>query len=150
VGVRRRGCSDLDDVAAMNNAPTSAPRSPIRHDSPVRTVRNVAIIALLALMLTVLPAGGNVAEGILVFLSLLFAVAIAGMLVRLWKDTALHRDAMTDRQRWLVYGSSGAIALMIAGADEMLASGPGTVAWIVILVAAGWLIFNTWRESQSI
>lgn len=110
----------------------------------------MAIIALLALALTVLPAGGNVADGILVFLSLLFAVAIGGMLVRLWKDTALQRDAMTDRQRGLIYGSSGAIALIIAGADEMLSSGPGTVAWVVILVAAGWLIFNTWREAQSI
>jgi len=110
----------------------------------------VLIIALLALALTALPAGGNVAEGVLVFLSLLFAVAIGGMLVRLWRDTALHRDAMTDRQRWIVYGSAGAIALMVVGADEMLSSGPGTVAWLVILVASGWLIFNTWRQAQSI
>lgn len=116
----------------------------------MRIVRNVLIIALLALGLTVLPAGGNVAEGVLVFLSLLFAIAIGGMLIRLWKDTALHRDALTDRQRWLVYGSCGAIALMIAGADEMLSSGLGTVVWVTILVASGWLIFNTWREAQSI
>jgi len=116
----------------------------------MRTLRNVLIIVLLALGLTVLPAGGNVAEGVLVLLSLLFAVAIGGMFVRLWRDTALHRDAMTDRQRWLVYGSCGAIALMVAGADEMLASGLGTVVWVAILVASGWLIYNTWREAQSI
>lgn len=116
----------------------------------MRTLRNLSIIALLALGLTVLPAGGNVAEGVLVFLSLLFAVAIGGMFVRLWKGTALYRDAMTDRQRWLVYGSCGAIALMVAGADEMLASGLGTVVWVTILLASGWLIFSTWREAQSI
>ena len=44
------------------------------------------------------------------------------MLVRFWKDTGLQRDTMTERQRWLVYGSVGAIALMIAGADEMLST----------------------------
>jgi len=116
----------------------------------VRTIRNIAIIALLALALTVLPAGGNIAEGVLVGLSLLFAVAIGGMLIRLWKSTSLQRDTLTDRQRWLIYGSLGAIALMIVGADELLSSGPGTVAWIAILIGSGWLIFNTWRESQSI
>lgn len=116
----------------------------------MKVARNIAIIALLALGLTVLPAGGNVAEAILVGLSILFAVAIGGMLVGLWKNTSLQRDTFTDRQRWLIYGSVGAIALMVAGTDEMLASGPGTIAWVAILVASGWLIFNTWRESQSI
>ena len=116
----------------------------------MRTARNVAIIALLALALTVLPAGGSVTAGILVTLSLLFAVAIGGMLVRLWRETSLQRDTLTDCQRWLIYGSIGAIALMVVGADEMLSSGPGTVAWVAILVCSGWLIFNTWRDAQSI
>ena len=53
-------------------------------------------------------------------LSLLFAVAIGAMLIRFWKDTSLQRDTFTDRQRWLIYGSIGAIALMIAGTDELL------------------------------
>lgn len=116
----------------------------------MRTARNVAIIALLALALTVLPAGGSVTAGILVTLSLLFAVAIGGMLVRLWRETSLQRDTLTDRQRWLIYGSIGAIALMVVSADEMLASGPGTVAWVAILICSGWLIFNTWRDAQSV
>jgi tellurite resistance protein TehA-like permease len=116
----------------------------------VRIARNVAIILLLALALTVLPAGSNVAQGILVALSVLFAVAIGGLLIRYWKQTSLQRDTLTDRQRLLIYGPAGAIALMIAGADEMLATGPGTAAWVVILVGSGWLIFNTWREAQSI
>ncbi|HET6830474.1 MAG TPA: hypothetical protein VFH44_03890 [Solirubrobacterales bacterium] len=116
----------------------------------MRIARNIAIVVLLALALSVLPAGGNVAEGILVALSVLFAVAIGGLLVRLWKQTGLQRDTLTDRQRILIYGSAGALALMIAGADEMLASGPGTLAWVVIVVASGWLMFNTWREAQSI
>ena len=46
------------------------------------------------------------------------------MLVRFWKDTGLQRDTLTDRQRWLIYGSIGAIALMIVGTDELLSSRP--------------------------
>jgi hypothetical protein len=116
----------------------------------VRIARNIAIVVLLALALSVLPAGGNVAEGILMALSVLFAVAIGGLLVRFWKQTGMRRDTLTDRQRILIYGPIGALALMIAGADEMLTSGPGTLAWVVIVVGSGWLIFNTWREAQSI
>jgi hypothetical protein len=116
----------------------------------MKVVRNVAIIALLALALTLLPAGSNVADGILVFLGLVMGLAIVALLIRLWRDTGLQRDTLTDRQRWLIYGSIGAIALMVVGADELLASGPGTVAWIAILAVSGWLIYNTWREAQSL
>ena len=116
----------------------------------MKAIRNVAIIVLLALALTLLPAGSNVADGILAALGLLMGFAIVALLIRFWVQSGLRRDALTDRQRWIVYGGCGAIALMVAGADEMLDSGPGTVAWIAILALSGWLIFNTWREAQSL
>ncbi len=113
-------------------------------------VRNIAIIALLALLLTVLPAGGNITDGILTALWLLFLGAIALVLVRFWKQNSLARDAMTDRQRGTIYGCLGAIALMIAGTDELFNSGPGTVVWLLVMVLCAWLIVTTWREAQSI
>ena len=85
----------------------------------MKAVRNLAIIVLLALALTLLPAGSNVAEGILVFLGLLMGLAIVALLIRLWRDTGLQRDTFTDRQRWLIYGSMGAIALMVVGARRV-------------------------------
>ena len=113
-------------------------------------VRNIAIIMLLALRLTVLPAGGNVADGILTALSLIFLGAIALLMVRFWRENSLSRDAMTDRQRGIIYGSLGAIALVVAGTDELFETGAGTVAWLVIVAVSVWLIFTTWREAQSI
>ncbi len=116
----------------------------------MRAVRNIAIILLLALLLTVLPAGGNLATGVLTAVSLIFLGAIALLAIRFWRDKSLTRDAMTDRQRGIIYCSLGAIALMIAGTDELLATGPGTIAWLLVLAVSGWLIFNTWREANSI
>ncbi len=116
----------------------------------LRVVRNVAIVALLALVLTVLPAGGNIADGILTALSLLFLGAIALLAVRFWTQNSLSRDAMTDRQRGTIYGSLGAIALMVAGTDELFETGAGTFAWLVIVGVSIWLIVTTWRQAQSI
>jgi hypothetical protein len=116
----------------------------------VRALRNAAIIALLALAITVIPGGGNVVNGLLLALSLIFSGALAMLAIRFWRDNSLSRDAMTDRQRGLIYSALGVIALMVAGTDELLATGVGTVAWVAILVASVWLIFNTWREANSI
>lgn len=113
-------------------------------------VRNIAIIALLALVLTVLPAGGNLTDAILTALWLVFLGAIALLMVRFWNENSLARDAMTDRQRGMVYGGLGAIALMVAGTDELFETGAGTIAWIAIVAVSGWLIITTWREAQSI
>lgn len=113
-------------------------------------LRNVAIIALLALGLTVLPGGGNVATALLTTLSLVFLVAIGLLAARAWKESSLTRDVMTDRQRTLVYGSLGALALMIAGLDELLDSGGGTVAFIAIVAVAVYLLVTTWREVNSV
>ena len=116
----------------------------------MRVLRNVAIILLLALPLALLPSGGDIAEGVITALTLVLFGAMAALLVRAWHENALTRDAMTDRQRGLVYGGLGAVALMIAGADELFDSGPGTIVWIAVMVGSIWLIVNTWREAQSI
>lgn len=112
-------------------------------------LRNVAIIALLALAVTVLPAGGNVVEAILTALTIAFLAAIALLAGRIWKQTGFTRDTMDDRRRAIFYGSLGALALMVAGLDEMLGSGAGTVAWLAIVGLAGYLAFTTWRQASS-
>ncbi len=115
----------------------------------MKHVRNAAIVLVLALLLTVLPAGGNVATAVLTALGLVFLGAIALLLVRFWRDNSFTRDAMTDRQRGLIYGSLGAIALAIAATDELLDTGVGTVIWILVLGVGGWVVFNTWREANT-
>jgi hypothetical protein len=115
----------------------------------VKNARNIAIVLVLALLLTVLPAGGNVASGILAALGLIFLGSVCLLIVRFWRENALTRDVLTERQRGLIYGSAGAIALAVAATDELFDTGLGTVVWVLVLAAGGWLIFNTWREANS-
>ncbi len=113
----------------------------------MRVLRNVAIVALIALLLTVLPAGGNLATGILAALSLAFAGSIAMLAVRFWRERSMARDALSDRERGLIYTGLGAIALMVVGTDELLATGPGTIAWLLVIAVSGWLVYTTWRSA---
>lgn len=111
--------------------------------------RNVTIIALLALLLAFVPGGGNLAEAILTALSLIFLAAIALLAGRFWQQSSLTRDVMSERQRRILYGSLGALALMIAGIDEMFRSGPGTAAWLAIVGVSVYLLIDTWRQAAS-
>jgi TRAP-type C4-dicarboxylate transport system permease small subunit len=112
-------------------------------------VRNAAIVALLALLVTVAPAGGNVVEAILVALTITFLAAIAMLGVQTWQRTSFTRDVMTERQRITFCASLGAIALMIAGLDEMFNSGGWTVVWFLVVGTAGYLAYTTWRQANS-
>jgi hypothetical protein len=112
-------------------------------------LRNVLIIALLALAITVLPGGGNFTTGLLTALSLVFLAAIGFFVARIWTSTEFTRDVMTDRQRYVFYGALGVLALMVAGTDELFASGPGTLLWIAAVGGSIWALVATWREASA-
>ena len=114
----------------------------------MRAARNIAIIALLALIVAVIPGGDNAARASLAAFSLAFLALIgfaAWQLYRQYRFTYLQLD---DRQRALLLGAIGAIVLMIAGADELTESGGGLVIWLAILGASIFAIVRVWTESQ--
>lgn len=115
----------------------------------LHALRNILIIALLALLLTVAPGGGNFVDALFTALTLIFVAALGLLLAQAWQQTALTRDSMSERQRLIFLGSLGAVALMIAGLDELFDTGLGSLVWIAVMVTAGWLLFTTWREANS-
>jgi hypothetical protein len=49
----------------------------------------------------------------------------------------------------VLVGAVGVIVLMIAGADEMLNTGGGTLLWIGLLAASVVALWRLWVESQT-
>jgi hypothetical protein len=115
----------------------------------VQTVRNIAIIALLALGVAAIPGGGAAAETVLAAISMAFLAAIAFLAYRLYMQNQLTLSTLRDAQRAILYGAFGVIALMIAGADELLDSGGGTLLWIGLIVLSALAIFRVWTEATS-
>ncbi len=116
---------------------------------PVRTLRNVAIVMLLALVVAFVPGGGNAAETVVTAMSMGFLAAIAWMLYVLSRQNQLTMATLSDGRRAILYGAFGLIALLIAGSDELFSSGGGTVAWILLLGASVGAIWRIWVEANS-
>jgi hypothetical protein len=116
----------------------------------VRTARNIAIIALLAVPVAFVPGGGNVADAILTALLIAFLAGIAFMAYTLYRQNQLTFSTLSDSRRAALFGAVGALALLIAGQDEMAETGGGLVIWIGLVIACGFLIFAVWREASTL
>lgn len=115
----------------------------------MRTLRNAAIVMLLALVVAFAPAGGSVANAILAAITMGFLAVIAWMVFTLSRQNQLTLAALSDGRRAILYGAIGLIALLIAGSDELFASGGGTLAWILLLGASIAAIWRIWIEANT-
>ena len=114
----------------------------------MRNARNIAIIALIAILVAFLPGGGQAAEAVVTVLVLAFLATLGLAARQIYRDNRLTYDTLPDDQRAVLLGSVGVIVLMIAGADELTGSGGGLVVWLAILGASIFAIVRVWTESQ--
>ncbi len=115
----------------------------------MRTARDVAIIMLLALLVAFAPRGENVAEAILTAITMGFLAGLAWMLFVLSRQNQLTLATLTDGRRAIFYGAFGMIALLIAGNDEMFATGGGTLLWLLLLGASIGAIWRIWVDANT-
>lgn len=115
----------------------------------MRTARNVSIVMVLAFAVAFVPSGGNIAEAIFTALTMGFLAAIAWMVYVLSRQNQLTLATLSDARRGILYGALGLIALLIAGSDEMFATGGGTLAWILLLGASVAAIWRIWTEANT-
>ena len=116
----------------------------------MRAARNIAIIAALALILAAVPGGGNLADGILAVLLIAFLVILGASGYVAYRQNRLAYLTLDEGQRLLLLGALGAIALMIAGADELLDTGAGTLVFLGVLGASIFAIARVVGQARSL
>jgi hypothetical protein len=116
----------------------------------MRAARNVAIVMTLALLVAVLPNGNNAAEALLTALTMGLLAGMSWMLYTLSRQNQLTLATLSDGRRAILYGAFGLIALLIAGADKMFATGGGSVLWLLLAAAAAAAIWKVWIEANSL
>ncbi len=115
----------------------------------MRTARNIVIIALLAAGVAFLPNGGDVAAAVMTAITLGFLAAIAWAVSRAARSQQLLLDSLTEARRAVLYAGAGLIVLMIAGAGNLMRTGPGTVAWLALLASGAAMIWLVVSEARS-
>jgi hypothetical protein len=116
---------------------------------PLHVARNVAIIAVLALVVDLAPGGGNAATAILTAITIIFLGLIAYSVFLAYRQNQLAWLALSERQRNAVVISLGVLAFALAGFDEMLSTGLGTLAWAALVAASAVALWRTFIDSRS-
>ena len=113
-------------------------------------LRNLGIVALIALAFTVLPGGGNALDVFMTFLSIAFFVAIAFLGARLFREYRFTLEALADRARLVLYASIGLAFLTFAATRRLFdVGGLGAVAWLALLGTASYGVYWVYRQSQQ-
>jgi hypothetical protein len=116
----------------------------------MRTARNIAIIAVIAILVAFLPGGGQAAEAAIAVLMMAFLATLGLAARQVYRDNRLTFDTLPDDQRAVLLGSLGVIVLMVAGVDEMLgAGGFGAVLWVTLIACAVLAIIGVWTRARS-
>lgn len=114
-----------------------------------KTIRNVAILLLLAAVVAYVPGGGRAAATVQTILGVafMFGLGLAGVYFYRQHRVAIY--GLGERRRALLYGALGVGALILAAKPRMWASGAGEFAWFVLLGCVAYTLFALYRYSRS-
>jgi hypothetical protein len=100
----------------------------------VKLARNLAVVALIALAIVVLPGGGPALNVFTTMLYIAFFAALVVVAYRLYREHRWTLDALGDRRRLVLYGAIGlALLTFVATAELFEARGLGIIAWLALL-----------------
>ena len=103
-------------------------------DRRLRFPLQLGLVALIALVFTVAPGGGAALDLLLSLLTIAFFTAIAVFGFRLYKEHRFTLDALTERQRLVLYAAVGLAFLTFAATRRLFElGGAGVLAWFALL-----------------
>jgi hypothetical protein len=111
-------------------------------------LRNVVIIALVALAIVAIPGGGRAADLLLAAMSLAFMAAIAWFARRLYAENQFTLLSLSTTHRALLYGAVAVAFMTLVATSRLWGSGLGVLTWIALLVAAALTVSYVWTESR--
>jgi hypothetical protein len=100
----------------------------------VKHARNIAIIALVALAVDLIPGGGKGASSFQQLLYLLFLGTLGWFVAIMYRQHRTSLDLLGDRRRAILYVSIGALVLVVSALWRV--SGASAVVALVVAGAA--------------
>jgi hypothetical protein len=108
------------------------------------------VIMLVALVVVVLPGGGNALDVILTLLTIAFLAAIALLGYRLYHQYRLDIDSLEPNLRLTLFGSVGLAILTFVATDRLFDEGGiGVLLWFALLALCSYGLYWTWTRYRS-
>ena len=115
----------------------------------MKTLRNAAIVVLLALAVWALPGGGTAADFVAALLFVLITIGLVLFVGRLYLENRVAIYSLGDRHRALLYGSAGVAVWTLAAGPRLFNTGLGTLLWFVLMGAASYAVYLVWRHQRE-
>lgn len=112
-------------------------------------VRNIAIIVVLAAAVDGISAGQDAADTAKQAISLGFLAAFAWIASRLYREHRTTLYSLGTQRRAILYGAVALATLDLCAYDRLKATGFGTLVWILLLAAAGYVVYAVYRSSKE-
>lgn len=147
----RADAADLQPEQASASA--AGPTRLVAHEEPgvdrLKTLRNIAIVALIAAAVEFLPGGGRAAEAFAAVLWIVFAAGFAYFAYRLYRERHVDLYGLGDRHRALLYGALALGVLVAAARSRMWLTSFGEFVWFVLVGLVVYTLLAVYRYART-
>ena len=110
----------------------------------------LGVVMLIALVLVVLPGGGNALDVVLTLLTVAFLAAIALLGYRLYRQYRVDIESLEPKLRLALYGSLAVAILTFVATDRLFdTGGVAILAWFALLALCSYGLYWTWTRYRS-
>jgi hypothetical protein len=117
----------------------------------MNTARNVAIVLAIAALVYLVagPNGGSAAKTFEAALWSAFAVGIAYVGLRLYREHRISLHSLGDRHRAMLYGAGALAVFDVAARRRMWETGLGELIWFVLVGLVVYALLEVFRYSRT-
>jgi hypothetical protein len=115
----------------------------------LEVARNIGIILLLALVVWLVPGGGEGAAFVGQLLNAIFIITVALIFGILYRQYRGEIFSLGDEWRLALYGAVGVAIVTVAASKKLFATGAGAVLWFALVGAASYTLYLVWQRYRS-
>ncbi|HZU61932.1 MAG TPA: hypothetical protein VE983_13265 [Solirubrobacteraceae bacterium] len=113
------------------------------------TVRNIAIILVLAALVVLVPGGGTGSNVAIQAVSLVFLATLVWFAATMYRQRRVWLYGLGDRRRAILYGALAVATLTLTATPRLWQTGAGSVVWLVLLAGAVYAVIAVvWAARQ--
>jgi multisubunit Na+/H+ antiporter MnhB subunit len=105
------------------------------------TVRNILIVLVIAALVALVQGGVTAANVAIQAVTLVFLGTIVWFLALTYRERRVSLYSLGDARRALLYVALGVGTLTLTATSRLWSSGPGSVAWLILLAGSAYAVF---------